>query len=58
MQFLAALVNDKVVQTNAIGIVGMTLLEVDTIVKILGGLALFVYTCVKIYNEIGGKGKA
>lgn len=55
---LAAIVNDKVVQANAVGILSMTLLEIDTIVKILGGLALFIYTCVKIYYALkNGTGK-
>ena len=57
MKFLAAIVNDKVVQTNALGLLGMKLLEIDTIVKILGGLALFVYTIVKIYKELSEDGK-
>jgi len=59
MSFLQAIVSDKVVQTNIIGLTSLSLLEVDTIVKILGGVALFVYTIVKIYFEIknGGKSK-
>jgi hypothetical protein len=52
MNLLAAIVNDKVVQANALGFVGMTLLEIDMIVKIMGGVALFVYTCVKIYQAL------
>lgn len=56
--FLTAIINDKVVQTNAFGLIGLTLVEVDTIVKILGGIALLVYTVVKTYKELtGGKGK-
>ena len=54
MQFLTAIVSDKVVQANTVGLLGLTLLEVDTIVKILGGLALFVYTVVKTYKELYG----
>ena len=57
MKLLAAIVSDKVVQTNAVGITGLTLLEADTIVKIMGGLALFVYTLVKIYKELNGTSK-
>lgn len=57
--FLTTLINDKVVQANAIGLVGLTLAEIDTIVKIFGGIALLVYTVVKIVNELkDGKGKA
>jgi len=57
--FLTAIITDKVVQTNAIGLIGLTLAEVDIIVKILGGLALFVYTIVKIIKELNsGKGKS
>jgi len=56
--FLTAIINDKVVQTNAFGLIGLTLVEVDTIVKILGGIALLVYTVVKTYKELtSGKGK-
>lgn len=56
--FLTTIITDKVVQTNAIGLIGLTLVEVDTIVKIMGGLALFVYTLVKIIKELkSGKRK-
>ena len=55
MNLLAVIANDKVVQANAVGLLGMTLLDVDMIVKIMGGLALFVYTCVKIYQALNGK---
>lgn len=57
MKLLTAIINDKVVQTNALGITSLTLMEIDTIVKILGGLALFVYTIVKIYKELNGSSK-
>jgi predicted membrane-bound dolichyl-phosphate-mannose-protein mannosyltransferase len=55
MPLLTAIVNDKVVQANAVGLLGMTLLEIDTIVKIMGGVALFIYTCIKIYQALNGK---
>ena len=55
MHLLATIVNDKVVQANALGLLGMTLLEIDMVVKIMGGLALFIYTCVKIYQALNGK---
>lgn len=55
MRLLITIINDKVVQTNALGITGLTLMDIDAIVKILGGLALFVYTVVKIYKELNGK---
>lgn len=55
MKFLQAIIADKVVQTNLVGLTGLTLLEVDTIVKIMGGCALFTYTLIRIYKELNGK---
>lgn len=57
MRLLTAILSDKVVQTNAVGIAGLTLMDIDTIVKIFGGLALFVYTSIKIYKELNGTSK-
>ena len=57
MKLLTAILSDKVVQTNAVGITSLTLMDIDTIVKIFGGLALFVYTGIKIYKELNGTSK-
>lgn len=57
MKTFLQIVDDKVVYANAGGFF-LSLSDAQEWIKLLGGIAVLVYTCIKIYQALSGKGKA
>ena len=57
MKTFLQIVDDKVIYANAGGFF-LSLTEAQEWVKLLGGIAVLVYTCIKIYQSLNAKGKA